>query len=45
VARGPKELWEVAGAKHIGGIDAQPREYERRLIAFFDRSLAEAGCS
>jgi hypothetical protein len=24
---------------HIGGITAQPREYERRVVAFFDRAL------
>ena len=35
----PKAIWEVAGAGHTGGIDAQPRQYERRVIAFFDRAL------
>jgi uncharacterized protein len=35
----PKEIWEVPGAGHTGGIDAQPAEYERRVIAFFDRAL------
>ena len=35
----PKELWRVPGASHTGGIDAHPREYERRVIAFFDRAL------
>jgi hypothetical protein len=24
---------------HIGGIDARPEEYERRVTAFFDRAL------
>lgn len=38
-ARGPRALWEVAGSKHIGGIEAQPQEYERRVIAFFDGVL------
>jgi uncharacterized protein len=38
-ARGPKEIWEVPGSGHIGGIDAQPREYERRVVGFFDRVL------
>jgi dienelactone hydrolase len=33
------QLWEVPGADHIGGIDAQPAEYERRVTAFFDRAL------
>jgi uncharacterized protein len=40
-AKGPKELWEVPGSGHIGGIDAQPKEYERRVIGFFDRTLLE----
>jgi uncharacterized protein len=41
VARGPKQLWEVPGSGHIGGIDAQPKEYEHRVIGFFDRALLE----
>jgi hypothetical protein len=32
-------IWEVPGAKHVGGLDAQPAEYERRVIDFFDRNL------
>jgi hypothetical protein len=27
------------GASHTGGIDAPPREYARRVIAFFDAAL------
>ncbi len=38
-ARGQKEIWEVPGSKHIGGVDAQPLEYERRVVGFFDRTL------
>jgi dienelactone hydrolase len=38
-ARGQKEIWEVPGSKHMGGIDAQPKEYEARVVAFFDRAL------
>ena len=38
-ARGQKEIWEVPGSKHMGGIDAQPKGYERQVIAFFDRAL------
>ena len=38
-ARGEKELWEVPGSRHMGGIDAQPGEYERRIVGFFDRVL------
>ncbi len=39
VARAPRELWEVPGAGHIGGTEARPLEYERRIVAFFDRTL------
>jgi uncharacterized protein len=39
VARGTKEIWEVPGSGHMAGIDAQPAEYERRIVGFFDRTL------
>ncbi len=42
LARGPKELWEVPGADHMNGAQAQPHEYERRIVAFFDRALLRA---
>jgi hypothetical protein len=42
-ARGPKEIWEVPGSGHIGGTEAQPQEYERRVTAFFDRELRPQG--
>ncbi|TML61857.1 MAG: hypothetical protein E6G18_02180 [Actinobacteria bacterium] len=38
-AGGPKSLWRIPGASHTGGIDTHPREYERRVIGFFDRAL------
>ena len=38
-ARGPVTLWRVAGAGHTGGLAARPREYERRVVAFFDSAL------
>jgi dienelactone hydrolase len=38
-AKGPKQIWEVPGSKHMGGIDAQPRAYEQRVVDFFDRAL------
>jgi len=38
-ARGERVIWEVPGSGHIGGTEAQPVEYERRVIAFFDRTL------
>jgi len=40
-AHEPRELWEVPGSGHIGGTEARPREYERRVVAFFDRYLLE----
>jgi uncharacterized protein len=40
-AKGPRTLWEVAGSGHIGGMEAEPQEYERRIVAFFDRVLLE----
>jgi dienelactone hydrolase len=38
-ARAPKALWKIAEARHVGGFDARPREYERRVVGFFDRVL------
>ncbi|HET6690384.1 MAG TPA: CocE/NonD family hydrolase [Miltoncostaeaceae bacterium] len=32
-------LWEVPGSGHMGGLDAQPAEYERRVVGFLDRAL------
>jgi dienelactone hydrolase len=37
----PKQIWEVPGAQHVGGITTQPAEYERRVIAFFDQALLQ----
>jgi uncharacterized protein len=42
-APGPKEIWEVPGSGHMKGIEAQPDEYERRVVAFFDRALLNEG--
>jgi len=36
----PKSIWMIPGSKHTGGIDARPAEYERRVVAFFDRAFA-----
>jgi hypothetical protein len=41
-ARAPKTIWRVPGSGHTGGIEAQPAEYERRVVGFFDRYLLEA---
>jgi dienelactone hydrolase len=32
-------LWEVPEAKHMGAIKVRPREYERRIVDFFDGAL------
>jgi hypothetical protein len=37
--RAPKQIWEVPGSGHVGGLDARPKEYERRVVGFFDRTL------
>jgi hypothetical protein len=42
VAGQPKALWSVPGAGHTGALEAQPGEYEQRVIAFFDRALLAA---
>lgn len=39
------ELWQVPGAKHVGGLEAKPVEYEQRVTAFFDRALLGRGSS
>ncbi|MET0614108.1 MAG: alpha/beta fold hydrolase [Thermoleophilaceae bacterium] len=38
-AKQPKTLWEIPESKHTGGIEARPREYERRVVGFFDDAL------
>ena len=35
----PKALWEIPESRHMGGLDARPQEYERRVVGFFDRAL------
>jgi hypothetical protein len=32
-------LWEIPEAGHVGGIKVRPREYERRVVGFFDEAL------
>jgi dienelactone hydrolase len=36
----PKELWAAEGG-HTGALTAEPEEYERRVVGFFDRALLE----
>ncbi len=40
LAREPKELWLVEGAKHNQAVLIQPEEYAHRLRDFFERHLA-----
>jgi hypothetical protein len=41
LAQGPKQIWEMPTAKHVGGIYDQPAEYERRVVGFFDDALLD----
>ena len=36
--RGPKQIWKI-DTSHTHGLSARPREYERRVVDFFDRTL------
>jgi pimeloyl-ACP methyl ester carboxylesterase len=42
-AREPKRFWKITEAGHTGGYAARPREYARRLVAFFDHALLDDG--
>jgi hypothetical protein len=35
----PKTIWEIPDASHTGGLDTRPKEYERRVLGFFDDAL------
>jgi hypothetical protein len=39
----PKAIWAIPEADHIKGITARPKEYERRVVDFFDRALLSKG--
>jgi pimeloyl-ACP methyl ester carboxylesterase len=38
----PKFIWKIPEADHTGGFSARPREYEHRVVSFFDRALLTA---
>jgi uncharacterized protein len=38
-ARGPKDLWLVEGAAHVGARHVAKKEYERRVLSFFGAGL------
>jgi uncharacterized protein len=44
-ASAPKTLWTIPNAGHVGGLEAQPQEYERRVVGFFDRTLLAGSAS
>ena len=35
----PRAWWRIPEAGHTGGLAARPREYESRVVGFFDRAL------
>jgi dienelactone hydrolase len=35
------KLWEIPESGHVGGQEARPEEYERRVVGFFDEALAK----
>jgi hypothetical protein len=37
----PKQMWKVPGSGHTGGLEAQPAEYERRVVQFLDAALLD----
>jgi uncharacterized protein len=39
-ARAPKVIWKIPEAHHTRGFQARPRQYEQRVVSFFDRALA-----
>jgi dienelactone hydrolase len=41
LASGPKQIWEMPSARHVGGIYDRPAEYERRVVGFFDEALLQ----
>ena len=43
-AFGPEALWLIPEAGHVGGFEARPDEYERRVTGFFDRALLGDEC-
>jgi hypothetical protein len=42
-AREPVELWDLPDVDHTAAVRQRPREYERRVVGFFDRALLEPG--
>ena len=36
--RGPKQIWKI-DTSHTHGLNSRPKDYERRVVGFFDRTL------
>jgi fermentation-respiration switch protein FrsA (DUF1100 family) len=39
--QGPKELWTLPDGGHVGAQDAEPEEFERRVLGFFKENLGD----
>ena len=42
-AGAPKAIWKIPEAGHTAGYQARPREYEQRVVGFFDHALLGRG--
>jgi uncharacterized protein len=42
-AREPVELWDIPDGTHTAAVRERPREYERRVVRFFDEALLDKG--
>jgi hypothetical protein len=42
-AREPVEFWDLRDVTHTVAIRERPKEYERRVVGFFDEALLEPG--
>jgi fermentation-respiration switch protein FrsA (DUF1100 family) len=38
-AHAPKALWRIPEAHHTRGFQARPRQYDQRLVGFFNQAL------
>ena len=43
IAGRPKAIWAIPEAGHVQGISTRPKEYERRVVEFFERALLSRG--
>ena len=44
-AREPVELWDIPRGNHTAAVRERPRDYQRRVIGFFDRALLRGTAS